>query len=183
MNDPTIFVNFLDNVLQVRPARVREEIVFFVKIFEDLLSSSDDEIDAFVKEIHSSNSARASKAKFLIVSNVMLGLKSISFELKDRDVFGALTSAIVLNNLEAAQNSSMRKLRRQALINQTLRKDVSFPDIEVPKLTAQIFDDWNTLFTSVVSRQNSLVGISFDYLLREEELGNHKQTGLLEKRT
>ena len=41
MNDPVIFLNFLHNILQVRPARVREEIVTFVETFEDLLSSSD----------------------------------------------------------------------------------------------------------------------------------------------
>ena len=65
MNDPVIFLNFLDN-LQVRPARVREEIIAFVETFEDLLSSSNDEIDAFVKEVYASNSARASNTKLLI---------------------------------------------------------------------------------------------------------------------
>ena len=41
---------------------------------------------------------------------------------------------MMLNNLDAAQISSMRTLRRQALINQTLKKDVSPPDMKVPKL-------------------------------------------------
>ena len=86
MNDPAIFLNFLNSVLQVRSARVRDEIVTFVETFEELLSSSDDEIDAFVKEVHANNSARASNAKLLIGSNVVLGLKSILFELKDREV-------------------------------------------------------------------------------------------------
>ena len=155
MNDPATFSNFLNNVLQIRPARVRDEIITFVETFEDLLSSFDDEIDAFVKEVHASNSARASNAKLLIGSNVLLGLKSILFELKDRHVCGALPSAMMISNLDAAQISSMRKLRRQALINQTLRKDVSLTDMKVPKLTAQTFDDWNTSFITVVSRQNS----------------------------
>ena len=141
MNDSAIFLNFLDNVLQIRPARVREGIITFVETFEDLLSSSDDKIDALVKEVHASNSARASNAKLLIDSNIVLGLKGILFELKDRDVCGALPSAMMLSNLDAAQISSMRKSRRQALINQTLRKDVSLPDMKVPKLTAQTFDD------------------------------------------
>ena len=47
MNDPTIFANFLENVLQMRPARVRDEVITFVETFKVLLSSSDDEIDAF----------------------------------------------------------------------------------------------------------------------------------------
>ena len=48
------------------------------------------------------------------------------------------------------------------------------PDMKVSKLTAQTFDDWNTSFTSVVSRQTSLAGISLDYLLRDEEFGNYE---------
>ena len=105
MNDPATFLNFLDNVLQVRPARVREEIIIFVKIFEDLLSSSDVEIDAFVKEVYASNSARASKAKLLIGSNVIIGLKSVLFELKDRQACGALPGAMLLNTLDTDQIS------------------------------------------------------------------------------
>ena len=96
------------------------------------------------------------------------------FELKDRQACGALPSAMVLNALDTAQISSMRKSRRQALINQTLRKEVSLPDMKVPKLTAQTFDDWNTSFTSVVGCQHSFIGISLDYLLRDEEIGNYE---------
>ena len=81
---------------------------------------------------------------------------------------------MLLNTLDTAQISSMRKSRRQALINQTLRKDVSLPDMKVHKLTVQTFDDCNTSFTSVVSRQTSLAGISLDYLLRDEEFGNYE---------
>ena len=96
MNDPTIFPNSLENVSQVRPARVRDEIITFAETFEDLLSSSDDEIDAFVKVVHGGNSARASNAKLLISSNVVLGLKSVLFELKDREICEALPNATML---------------------------------------------------------------------------------------
>ena len=174
MNDPIIFANFLENVLQVRPARVRDEIITFIESVEDLLSSSEDEIDTFVKEVHSGNSARASKAKLLIGSSVVLGLKSILFELKDRDMCDALPNATVLRGLDTNQLSSMIKFRRRALIDQSLRKDISLPDIKVPKLTAQTFDVWNTSFTSVVGRQHSHTGISLNYLLRDEEVGNYK---------
>ena len=125
MNDPTIFASFLENVLQVRPARVREEVMSFIETFEDLLNSFDDEIYAFVKEVHNGNSARASNAKLLISSNIVLGLKSVLFELKDRDACNALQSVEVLDSLDAAQVSSMRKFRRQAIINQSLCKEVS----------------------------------------------------------
>ena len=173
MNDPTIFASFLENVLQVRPSRVREEIISFIETFVDLLSSSDDKIDAFVKEVHNGNSARASNAKLFICSNIVLGLKSVLFKLKDRDACDALPSVEVLDSLDAAQVSSMRKFRRQAIINQSLRKEASLPDMKVPKLTAQTFDDWNISFTTVVGRQNSLARISLDYLLRDEEVDNY----------
>ena len=62
----------------------------------------------------------------------------------------AFSNATVLNTLNASQVSSMRKLRRLALINQSLRKEVSLPDMKVPKLTARTFDCWNTSFTSVL---------------------------------
>ena len=138
------------------------------------MSSSDDEIDAFVKEVHSGNSTRASNTKFLKISSVILGLKSILFELKDRDICDALPNATTLRGLDINQLSSIRKLRKCALINQLLRKEISLPDMKVHKLTAQTFDDWNTSFTSVVGRQHSLAGISLDYLLRDEEIDNYK---------
>ena len=119
MNDPAIFANFLENVLQVRSARVRDAIITFIESFEDLLSFSDDEIDAFVKEVHSGNSARVSSAKILIGSSVVLGLKSILFELKDKDMCDTLPNATTRRGLDLNQLSSMRKLRRRALINQS----------------------------------------------------------------
>ena len=140
MNDPTIFANFLENILQVRHARVRDEVITFVETFEDLLSSSDDEIDAFVKEVLSVNSARVTNTRLLITSNVILGLKSVLFELKDRDMCYSIPNATILRGLESNQFSSKRKLRRWALINQSLRKEISLPDMKCPKLTAQTFD-------------------------------------------
>ena len=108
MNDLIIFANFLENVLHVRSVRVREEIISFIQTFEDLLRSSDDGIDTFVKEVHL---ARASNAKLLIGSIVVLGLKSVLFELKDRDACDALPSAAVLNALDACKVASMRKFK------------------------------------------------------------------------
>ena len=55
----------------------------------------------------------------LISSNVVLGLKSILFELKERDACDALSSAAVLNAVDPNQVSSMREPRRQAIISQS----------------------------------------------------------------
>ena len=90
------------------------------------------------------------------------------------DTCDTLPNATVLRGQNANQLCSMRKLRKQALINQSLRKDISLPDMKVPKLTAQTFDDWNISFISVVGRQYSLAGISLDYLLRDEEVGDYE---------
>ena len=62
----------------------------------------------------------------------------------------ALPNATILRGPDANQLSSMRKFRRRVLNNQSLWKEISLPDMKVPKLTAQTFDDWNTSFTSVV---------------------------------
>ena len=94
--------------------------------------------------------AMVQEPKILIGSSTVLGLKSILFELKDRDMCDALPNKTILRGLEVSQLPSVRKLRRRALINQSLRKEISLPDMKVPKLTAQTFDDWNTSFTSAV---------------------------------
>ena len=133
------------------------------------MSSSDDEIDAIVEEVHSGNSARASNAKLLIASSVVLGLKSIFLNSKTE-----LCVMLFQAQLFSDQLSSMRKFRRRALIDQSLRKEMPLPDMKVPKLTAQAFDDGNTSFTSVVGLQHSLAGISLDYWLRDEEFGNYE---------
>ena len=85
-----------------------------------------------------------------------------------------LPNATILRGLNANQLSSMRKLKRRALINQSLRKEISLPHMKVPKLPTQTFDDWNVSFTSVVGWQHSFAGISFDCLLRDEEASNYK---------
>ena len=45
--------------------------------------------------------------------------------------------------------------------------------MKVPKLTAQTFDDWNISLSIFVGRQNSLAGISLDYLPRDEDFVNY----------
>ena len=86
MDQAPIFVNFLRKILGVTLNRTLTYITSFIKTFDDLLSSSDNEIDTFVKDVHYSKSARIANARTLIYSNVLMGLKSILFELKDRQI-------------------------------------------------------------------------------------------------
>ena len=46
--------------------------------------------------------------------------------------------------------------------------------VKVIKLTARIFDGWNTSFTSLVGWQHSLAGMSLVYMLRDEEIGKYE---------
>ena len=116
MHDPAIFTNLLDNILQVRLERVWDKITTFGDTFEDLLSWSDDKINTFVKEIHNVQSARASNAKYLINSNMVLSLKSISCS------SSTIGTHMMLSQVANTQTSSMRKLRIQAKINQAPSK-------------------------------------------------------------
>ena len=109
---------------------------------------------------------------------MVLGLKKILFELEDRDMCNALPNTTVVRGLDARQVSSMRKLRRRALINQLLRREISLPNMKVPKLTAQTFDDRNPSPASVVGRQYIFAGTSLDYLLRDNEVGDYKANWL-----
>ena len=146
-------------------------ITSFIETFDDPLSSSDNKIDTFVKEVHSSNSARSANARILIYSNIVMGLKSILFELKDRQFCDALTDATILTAIDAGQVNITRRLRRSDLDDTASKKNVKLPDMKFPKLTNTNFEDWNTAFSSVVGRQYSLSDVTLDYLLRDKYAG------------
>ena len=63
MYQAPIFANFLQNIIGVPLNRTLNEITSFIETFDDLISSSDNEIDTFAKDVHSSNSARIANAK------------------------------------------------------------------------------------------------------------------------
>ena len=103
MDQAPFFANFLQNILGVILNRTLNEITGFIETFDDLLSSSDNEIDTFLKEAHSSNSARSANARIIISSNVVMGLKSTLFELKDRQICDALPDTTILTAVYAVQ--------------------------------------------------------------------------------
>ena len=86
MDQALIIANFLQNILSVTLNRTLNEITGFIEKIDDLLSLSDKNIYTFVKEVHSSNSAGSANERILISSNVVMGIKSILFELKDRQL-------------------------------------------------------------------------------------------------
>ena len=76
MDQALIFANFLQSILGVTQNRTLNGIISFIETFDDLLSSSDNKIDTFVKEVHSSNSVTSANARILISSNIVMGLMS-----------------------------------------------------------------------------------------------------------
>ena len=99
MDNPAIFDTFLQNVLGVTLVRTRKLITEFTPTFGSLLGITDDDIDTFSKEAHSSNSARTATQRIMISSTVTQGLKSIVFELKDRELCDALPDYTMLQNI------------------------------------------------------------------------------------
>ena len=103
MNDPAVYTAFLTNVAGVTVSRVRVELLDFANTFETLLSCSEDELDAFVKDTHTSNSARAANSRILIPTRAIIAIKAILFELKERDKCDALPSRAALQGIDVAQ--------------------------------------------------------------------------------
>lgn len=173
MNNAALFSTFLQGSLGLTVARARNEIIDFIGTFSDLLSTSEKEIDDFVKTVHASNSARPANAKIVIKASVITGLKSLLYELKDRELCGALPDHATLAAIDADQLTLLRNQRNIGLEAEKMRRDASLPNMEVPKLTNNNFDDFNTAFSAVVSRQTSRAGIALDYQLRDNEVGNY----------
>ena len=173
MNSQATFTAFLTNPLGITTARVKTEVSDFVQTFNDLLSTTEEEIDTFVKNVHGSNSARAGNAKILIPTSAVLGLKSLLYELKDRELCDALPDQPTLVAIDANQLSILRQQRSTGLDAERRRKESNLPDMDVPKLTNDNFDEFHTAFAAIVARLTSRAGVGLDYLLRSEDLGNY----------
>lgn len=173
MDDPVVFSQFLQNTLGITTPRVLTEITNFSETFQELLSATDSDIDTFVKETHSSNSARTANQRVLIPAATITSLKCILFELRDRDMCIALPNLTILQHLDQNQLTIMKNNRRTALSMDAVRRNQKLPDMTVPKLTATNFEQFNTAFSAVVRRQMSLSGASLSYLLRDNAVGNY----------
>ena len=174
MDQEPIFANFLRNILDVTLNKKLNGITNFIETFDDLLSLSDNEIYTFVKELHSSKSTRSANARILISSNVVMGLKSILFELKDRQRCNAIPDATILTAIDSGQVNIMRRLSLSALDDMSSRKYVKLPDMNFPNLTNTNFEYCNTTFSNVVGRQYSLADDTLNCLLRDKDVGDYK---------
>ena len=115
MDENNIFRDFVNNVLGVANPRVCNEILIFTNNFSAFLSVTDQEIDSFLKEMYSSNSARPLNGKILIPLNVPQSFRSVLLELKDRKMCRALPNRLVLQAINIAQINVMRKAKKEFL--------------------------------------------------------------------
>ena len=111
INNPQLFWAFIENILSVKSSRLFTEIIGFYGTFRNLLSSSDNKIDVFVTATHTSNSAWPLNGKILIPNKDSQALKSLLFDLKDRDLCGSLPDPPTLQGIYLAQASATRNTR------------------------------------------------------------------------
>ena len=133
MDDPVIFLNYLTNTCNVTVPRAQNKILGFLPDFRALLNTPESQIDEFVKNTHSSNSARAANARILVPSGAIILLKSLRFELEDRRKCNALPNGAQLAAVNNQDMAIFRQQRSQAIEQESQRRQSSLPDLTVPK--------------------------------------------------
>ena len=166
MDDPVLFRTFVTATLNVAPPRVEVELISFISTFRELMNTSEYEFNEFIKTTSASNTGRAAAGKIVFPSEVILMLKGLMFELKDRETCNALPNLATLQGIDRAQLLLLRRNRSDAMALQAITI-ATLPDMKVPKLTSTNYDAFHTAFFTLVSRQKSVHGIPLSYLLRD----------------
>ena len=101
MDDQNLFAGFLTNIVCLRQLRQRDAIKENVaSTFRELQSTSEDEINSFLKGNNSLNSNRNAAQRVLIEPHHIQSLKAILFELKDRKQCNSSPTAEMLNRID-----------------------------------------------------------------------------------
>lgn len=170
MNDANCFSNFIENVLGMTVPRHRNALLQFISTFNQLLVTTKEELDTFVTTTHGANSGRANNQKILIPPNVVIGLKSILFELNDRAMCGALPNLATLNAITMDHINRLRQARSEAKAQIKRSKDNALTDtMTIPKFKSDNYGKFMTAFSSLVARKYGANDIPLDYLLRTNE--------------
>jgi hypothetical protein len=175
MNDEALFDLFVQNTLGETLARTRNSITSFIPTFHVLLNTTDQEINTFVSNTHSSNSGRGVNAKIIISPSTVIGLQSLRFELKDRQLCNCLPDAATLEGINIEQLAILREARSQALEQEKNRSDNNTQgDLVIPKFTIDNFDEFMVAFTNKAKRQIGVNKLPIDYVIRTNtEPGNY----------
>jgi hypothetical protein len=168
MDDQETYTTFLTEVVGIAIPRVLTELQTFANTFRALLASTEEELNSFIKNTHSSNSARAIAAKILIPAGVVINLQSVLFELKDRERCGALPNLEMLSSIDVLQLTVMREQRALAIHDSIQDRLATLPEMAIPKLTDSNYDAFNTAFVALTARTMGVSGTTLDYLTRTE---------------
>ena len=168
MDDPIIFANFLEHNAGIINVHAQNAVIAFIHTFRDLLSSTDSEINTFVQNTHSSNSARA-RNKISIPPGSVIALQAMLFELKDRQSCGALPTAETFAAMTIQQLTSLKQARSTAIEHKKNRANTTLSAMTVPKFTGVNYDEFMTSFTTLANRQIGLNDLPLDYLMREQD--------------
>ena len=113
IDDPAVFTDFFINTLRTTNQQTVVVITNIVLSFGGLLVVNDGDIDTFSKDTHSVNNSRAAVQRILIGTNVTQGLKSMLFDIKDRELCNNLPDELALRVVNSYQISIIRKSRAE----------------------------------------------------------------------
>ena len=172
MDDQNLFAGFLTNIVGLRQLRQRDAINENVaSTFRELQSTSEDEINSFLKGNNSLNSNRAAAQRVLIEPHHIQSIKAILFELRDRQQCYSPPSIEMLNRIDLEAMSLLKAARVEALNAEKARNSVTLPEMEVPKLT---HENWSKFKQSVKESLGRIYGhhkIPLTYIIRDEDIG------------
>ena len=169
MDDIPTFIAFLQNILGIAVARARTELIAFIPTFIRLMTISEEDIDRFISQVHSSNSGCQAAQRIVYGPALAANLKALSFTLKDRANCNALYDAQGLAALDQAQLALMQTYRDQAIQDRENDDTATLPNIDVPKFTKDNYDDFMAKFLTVVSHTKGVHGVSIDYIIRQAD--------------
>ena len=169
MDDSAVFCDFLITHCGIAEGRHLNELLTFVDTFRGLLGTSDDEIDKFVKNTDSTNSARTINYRILIPTGTVIKMKSLLFELKDRECCGVLPSAVMLASIDGPQLDVMRIQRSSAIEDTKKKKGAALPTIVMPSILGPNFEAFLLKFRELATRMQGRYGIGLDYLMRTSD--------------
>ena len=143
MDDNNVFRTFLQKVVMVAPPRALNAIVSFIPTLDDLLATTDKELNDFVTTTHNSNSAQTTAQKIIISPDVLISLQLLLFELKDRNKCNALPDQATIQAITRADLSQLRRVRTIALEHKRNRAANSKNTaMKIPKFQGNNYDEF-----------------------------------------
>ena len=100
MYNISLFKNVIQDVIQVNTNHVRLKITGFIDSFGALIATTNEEINTFLCDTHSSNSAKAAAVRILIKPKLSTSIKAVKFELNDRNLCNALIDEANLDAID-----------------------------------------------------------------------------------